>query len=420
MLEPLNVTEVGLCKVQTAENLNPGKASGPDEIPSGLLQTLAEELTPVLTGLICQSLNTGQLPRVWKDAWITRVLKKGALSDPANYRPVSLTCIVCILTEHVLCTHIRSHLDKHGILTPGNHGFRSHHSYESHLLLTTHDLLKIRDQGCTVDVGILDFSKAFDTVPHRCLINKLRIYGIHGVVSSWIEAFLSCHQQLVLCYGVKSEYSTVTSGVPQGTVLGPLLFLLHINNMPSVVDPGTTVRLFADDTLIYRVIHGIEDQVALEGDLVRLEKWAKSWSMVFNVSKCYMMHISHLSSSEQYMYQLCDVVLSSVTSEKYLGVYLNHDLKWSHHIDQVAAKASRKLGFIRRNLRGAPVDCKKLAYVTLFRSGMEYASIIWDPYTKRDSDKLDKTQQCAARWSYPPIRGKSVSQLYFSNYSWSR
>ena len=98
-------------------------------------------------------------------------------------------------------------------------------------------------------------------MPYRRLINKLRIYGIHGVVSSWIEAFLSCRQQLVLCDGVKSEYSAVMSGVPQGTVLGPLLFLLHINDMPSVVDPGTTVRLFADDTLIYRVIHSIEDQL---------------------------------------------------------------------------------------------------------------------------------------------------------------
>jgi len=127
--------------------------------------------------------------------------------------------------------------------------------------------------------------------------------------------------------------------------------------------------------------------------------------MVFNASKCHMMHISRLSSSEQYMYQLCDVVLSSVTSEKYLGVYLNHDLQWSHHNDQVAAKASRKLDFSKRNLRGAPVDCKKLAYVTLVRSGMEYTSIMWDPYTKRDSDKLEKTQRCAAMW-------------IFSSYSW--
>jgi len=102
--------------------------------------------------------------------------------------------------------------------------------------------------------------------------------------------------------------------------------------------------------------------------------------MVFNTSKFYMMHISRLSNSQQYMYQLCGIVLSSVSSEKYLGVYVNHDLKWSHHVDQVAAKASRKLGFIRCNLRGAPADCKKLAYITLVRSGIEYASIIYIKY----------------------------------------
>ena len=114
------------------------------------------------------------------------------------------------------------------------------------------------------------------------------------------------------------------------------------------------------------MIHGIEDQVALQRDLASLEQWY--WGMVFNASKCHIMHISHPSShTYQYMYQFHGVVLSSVTSEKYLGVYLNHDLKWSHHIDQVAATAAKKLGFVSHNLRGSPVDCKKLAYITLVR-----------------------------------------------------
>jgi len=133
-------------------------------------------------------------------------------------------------------------------------------------------------------------------VRHKRLINKLRIYGIHGEFLSWIESFLSCRQQLVLFDGARSEHSAVTSGVPQGTVMGPLLFLLHINDMPSVVDPGTSIRLFADDTLIYRVIHSIEDQVVLQRDLARLEQWANTWGMVFNASKCHIMHISRQSS----------------------------------------------------------------------------------------------------------------------------
>ena len=320
---------------------------------------------------------------------MTPVFKNGGRSDPANYRPMSLTCIVCKLAEHILCTHIRGHLDDKGISTPANHGFRKDHSCETQLL-TTHELLKHRDAKRQVDIGILDFSKAFDTVPHKRLLNKLRLYGIHGSVLRWIESFLPNRRQLVVCDGVKSEYSPVTSGVPQGTVLGPLLFLLYINDMPSVVDSRTSVRLFADDALVCRVINNIEDQVVLQQDLTRLESWAKSWGMVFNPSKCYMMHIGRGRNILTHMYQLCGTILVSVTSEKYLGVYLNHNLKWDHHIDQVTAKAARKLGFIRSNLRGTPAECKKLAYIALVRSGMEYASIIWYPHTNTNSDKLEK------------------------------
>ena len=188
-------------------------------------------------------------------------------------------------------------------MTPANHGFRKGHSCESQLLLTTHELLKYRDAKLQVDIGILDFSKAFDTVPHKRLLAKLRLYGIHGNVLRWIASFLQDRRQLVVCDGEKSEYSPVTSGVPQGTVLGPLLFLLHINDLPSVVDPGTSVRLFADDALIYRTINSIEDQVVLQQDLNRLESWAKSWGMVFNPSKCYMMQIGRGRNILSHMYE---------------------------------------------------------------------------------------------------------------------
>jgi len=173
---------------------------------------------------------------------------------------------------------------------------------------------------------------------------------------------------------------------------------LYINDLPSVVDPGTSVRLFADDALIYRRIGGIEDQVALQQDLDRLESWAKAWGMVFNPSKCYMMHIGRGRSTLAHFYQLCGTILGNVTNEKYLGVYLSHDLRWDHHIQQISAKAARKLGFIKRNLRGAPVQCKKLAYIALVRSGMEYASIVWDPHTSKNINQLEKVQRSAARW----------------------
>ena len=203
-----------------------------------------------------------------------------------------------------------------GILTPANHGFRKGHSCESQLLLTTHDLLKSRDARHQVDVGILDFSKAFDTVPHARLTNKLRLYGIHGNILRWIQDFLTRRRQLVVCDGVKSQYSPVTSEVPQGTVLWPLLFLLYINELPSVIDPGSSLRLFADDALVCRTIDTNEDQAILQKDLLRLESWANHWGMVFNPSKCYMMHIGRGKSTLTHMYELCGTILGSVESEK--------------------------------------------------------------------------------------------------------
>ena len=174
--------------------------------------------------------------------------------------------------EHVLCSHIRGHLDAHEILSDTNHGFRARHNTETQLLLTTYDLLYQRDQGHSVDIAILDFSKAFDTVPHRRLLGTLEHYGITGDILHWIEGFLLGRKQAVLVDGVKSAEEDVISGVPQGTVLGPLLFLLHINDMPSVLDTSTSCRLFADDCLVYRVINSIQDQIQLQRDLKRLEE----------------------------------------------------------------------------------------------------------------------------------------------------
>ena len=197
----------------------------------------------------------------------------------ANYRPVSLTCVSCKLLEHVLCSQIRDFLDKHGIITPYQHGFRQKLSCESQLLVTTHDLLKRLDKRDEVDIAILDFSKAFDVVPHERLLRKLRLYGIEGNALKWISCFLQGCTQSVAVEGVRShsrnrtDGDKVLSGVPQGTVMGPLLFLLYINDLPSVLDPGTACRLFADDCLIYRSIHSVSDQVTLQKDLEALYNW---------------------------------------------------------------------------------------------------------------------------------------------------
>ena len=244
---------------------------------------------------------------------------------------------MCKLLEHIICSHIRSHLDRHGILTELNHGFRSSHSCESQLLITTNDILSRLDNKEQVDMAVLDFSKAFDTVPHHRLLSKLRLYGLHGNLLAWIRSFLSSRTQSILIEGHRSREDSVVSGVPQGTVLGPLLFLCFINDLPSVLDPKTAVRLFADDCLIYRSIYSQDDRKQLQRDLDSLGSWGDSWGMRFNTKKCNIMHVGNYNSS--HFYQLNSEILKEVKDAKYLGLTITNDMKWSPHISSIASKA---------------------------------------------------------------------------------
>ena len=195
--------------------------------------------------------------------------KKGCKSLAGNYRPVSLTCISYKLLEHIICSHIHKHLDRHSILTAFQHGFLARMSCETQLLVTLQDLLSIRDQGTQIDLAILDFSKAFDRVPHEQLLGKLEYYGIQGPILNWTAAFLRGRVQRVVLDGMASDHTPVDSGVPQGTVLGPLLFLIHINDLPQVVT--SSVQLFADDFLLYHPKNSRDNQLALQKDIDTLQ-----------------------------------------------------------------------------------------------------------------------------------------------------
>ena len=242
-------------------------------------------------------------------------------------------------------------------------------------------------------MAILDFSKAFDTVPHDRLLHKLHEYGITGQLHSWLSNFLQHRKMSVVVEGAISDETTVNSGVPQGTVLGPLLFLCHINDLPNTVK--SKVRLFADDCLLYREINCPQDHVALQEDLKKLETWANDWGMKFNPKKCYILSIQQTTD---FIYSLCNTPLQYVKSSPYLGIHLSNDMKWSTHISYVSKRANSILGFLRRNLRSCPPSCKKNAYLSLVRPVLEYGSMIWNPYLKQNINKLEKTQRMAARF----------------------
>ena len=408
-IKDLKITEFGVFKL--LDKIDVSKASGPDCIPGRILQNLARELAPVLHFIFEQSLNTGDLPAEWTLANVAPIFKKGSKLQAVNYRPVSLTCISCKLFEHIVCKHILGHLEDHEILTDLQHGFRSGRSCETQLITTFHDIASAYNKkGSQIDIAVLDFSKAFDTVPHDGLLSKLKHYGIDDKIWSWILNFLKQHKQRVVVDGIQSDLVTVDSGVPQGTVLGPILFLLHINDLPSVI--SSKVRLFADDCLVYREIKNRQDQIALQKDLNLLENWGSKWGMRFNAAKCNIMRMSRKQTPISTQYELSGQVLEEVKDAKYLGVTVSDDLELTKHINAITTKANSKLSFLRRNLKGCLEKLRETAYFALVRSFLEYSATVWHPHQKYNSDKLEMVQRRAARF----VKGRygmyeSVTQM---------
>ena len=293
------------------------------------------------------------------------------------------------------------HFEKNKVLTNLNHGFRSGYSCETQLAVTIDELTQNHERGEQTDVIILDFSKAFDMVPHKLLLYKLERYGVRGQLLKWLEHFLTKRTMRVVVDGIASKDKEVLSGVPQGTVLGPILFLVHINDLPERVK--SCVKLFADDCLLYRVIRNFQDHVILQEDLKSLEKWASDWGMSFNATKCYTLPIKQKTS---FMYQLNNIFLKQVTSNPYLGLNISDDLTWKFHINSMCKRASSTLGFIRRNLQRCPKQTRLAAYTSLVRSTLEYGAVIWDPFTQNEVDKIERQQRQAARFINNDFKSK--------------
>ena len=251
-----------------------------------------------------------------------------------------------------------------------------------------HDLTSTLDKGVQTEMVVLDFSKAFDRVPHGRLLRKLHHYGIRGNTHQWITSFLLGRTQRVLVEGCASDNVPVVSGVPQGSVLGPLLFLLFINDLPDKIISKT--RLFADDCIVYRPVYDHSDCTALQQDLDTLAEWEAKWGMAYHPQKCSVLSVSRARSPIRYPYKLKRHILEAEDSTKYLGVDLQTTLSWKTHIDRISTKANSMLGFLIRNLRSCSEDTKANAYFSMVRTNLEYCSSVWNPHQKEFIRKLPR------------------------------
>ena len=284
----------------------------------------------------------------------------------------------------------------HNILCSDQHGFRKDHSCDSQLLTTIEEFSRHLDVGAQIDTILLDFSKAFDKVPHQRLFLKLAYYGIRGPILEWIKDFLTNRTQQVVLNNINSCSINVLSGVPQGSVLGPLLFLLYINDLPFIV--SSHVKLYADDTLIYRIINSAEDITILQKDLNTLSEWANKWLMSFNPSKCVHLTITRKTNPLKSSYSICGSVIQQSNSAKYLGVTITSNLSWSEHINNITNKANSIRAFLQRNLNQCHQLVKSTCYITYVRPILEYASTVWSPHQVGDINRLEMVQRRAARF----------------------
>ena len=375
------------------KNLKAQSAAGPDGIHPRVLRECADVLSMPIAIIFEHSLRAGILPTDWKKGNITPIFKKGSKTDPLNYRPISLTSVVCKILEKLIRCSIMEHLEENHLLSPHQHGFRSNKSCLTQLLEYLHFVEEMTDNGDCVDAVYLDCSKAFDTVPHDLLLLKLKCVGVDGRTLNWIKDFLTNRQQRVQVKDCCSEWRGVWSGVPQGSVLGPTLFLVYVNDLLDGL--RSKGKLFADDVKIYRRMMSPGDRDQLQDDLQKLDEWSSKWKLKFNRDKCNVMHIGRKNPC--YNYTMSGSTLSTTSQEKDLGIIISSNMKPSAQVTKAAASANSMLGRIKHTFTCLDRETLPALYKALVRPRMEFAIQAWSPYLRKDISKLERVQRRATK-----------------------
>ena len=393
------------------KSLDRNKACGPDEISSWVLKECAEELSGPLKIIFEESLSQGKLPDCWKWANIVPLYKKGSKENPLNYRPVSLTSVVSKILERLIRKQWVDYLEENELVTQKQFGFRKGRSCVTNLLsFYTRVSESIQERDGWVDSIYLDFKKAFDRVPHRRLIWKIRNNGgIQGKVLQWMEDFLSNRKMRTVLRGRYSSWLEITSGVPQGSVLAPIMFMIYINDLQEKVDENSYINMFADDAKIQRIVVKEDCCRKLQDDLDKLHSWSKTWQMEFNVDKCHVIKFGKSEKRPVWNYTLGNDVLMESEKEKDLGVVINKKLSPEDHINEKVRGAYALLANMKVAFTYVDAEMVKKIITSFIRPTLEYAAVVWSPHLKKHVNKLEKVQRAVTRW-VPELRGLSYEE----------
>ena len=394
-LEDILFTESDIA--DAIDELSNSSASGPDGVPAILLKKCKASICKPLISLYRCCLDQGITPTKLRHSHIVPIFKSGHQGLAVNYRPISLTSHIIKILEKIVRNEISNHLEVNNLYNPGQHGFRQGRSCLSQLLEHYEKILRILEEGWNVDTIYLDFSKAFDKVDHSILIDKLKILGITGKIENWIKSFLSGRQQQVIVNGFLSDPVLVKSGVPQGSVIGPLLFLVLISDIDK--DVSSCTSSFADDTRVMKSILNEEDCRVLQSDLLKVFNWSTDNNMTFNDSKFELLRYGpnqDIKCSTSYLRRDGEKI-EEKEHVRDLGVTMSNSANFTEHIEKVVESARDMCSWILRTFKSRSPELMLTTWKSLVLPILDYCSQLWCPISKGEIRKLERIQQSFTR-----------------------